>query len=111
MAILYDNSLCNMYIKTYSNADMFISTPGFDVYLISNYESPLNLTNLVSYWSFDNTLIDHVTGLNPIGGTGYSYTFDRHSKPSSAISFNNGYLQLQNDVYFYGDFTVTVWVV
>ena len=110
MAILFENSLCNIYTKTYSNQNMFTSSTGYDVYLISNYESPLNLTNLVSYWSFDNTLIDHVTGLNPIGGTGYSYTFDRHGKSLSAISFNNGYLHLQNDVYFYADFTVTGFI-
>ena len=66
--------------------------------------------SLINHWKFDNTLTDSITGLNPINSAGYIYTTDRHGITLSAVYLNNGYLQVQNGVYFSGDFTFSAWI-
>jgi len=89
MAILSQNTNCNIYIQTYLNQSMFTTSPDSDIYFIQNYQQQsINITsNLVSYWTFDNNLFDYVTGNWVINGTGYSFVNDRHGRQLSAILF------------------------
>ena len=79
MAILSQNINCYIYMKTYLNQSMFTSSSNSDVYLISNYQQPsINETSgLVSYWTFDDNLLDYITGNRATNGGGYSFVNDR----------------------------------
>jgi hypothetical protein len=43
-------------------------------------------------------------------GSNHAYTTDRFGVSNSAISFNSGYYNLPNGIYFKGDFTISAWV-
>ena len=38
------------------------------------------------------------------------FTTNKYYKPNSAIYLNDGYIKVSDDVYFYQDFTISVWI-
>ena len=38
------------------------------------------------------------------------FTTNKYFKPNSAIHLNRGYLTIPNGIYFYQDFTISVWI-
>ena len=64
---------------------------------------------LINHWPMSN-LSDIIGGADLFNGTNYEFTNDRFSNPGSSILFNNGYLTIPPNVYFNGDFSITLWV-
>jgi hypothetical protein len=57
-----------------------------------------------------SNLNDVISGANFYNGVSFSFVADRFNIPNSAISLDNGYLQVPAGVYFNGDFTFIAWV-
>jgi hypothetical protein len=76
--------------------------------LNTNY---IQTNDLIHYWPFGNSLIDVIGGLNLYGGINNGLSFDKQSKPLSAISLMSGYYQAPASTYFYGgEFSIMAWV-
>ena len=76
-------------------------------YTNANY---INMSGLINYWSFCSILEDSVGQSHLFGANHSARTFDRFGSPSSALDLFNGFVQVPPGVYFYGDYTVTVWL-
>jgi len=57
-----------------------------------------------------NNLSDVMSGANLYGGLNYYFAPDRFGLPSSAVYFNQGFLQVPSGIYFSGEFTFTAWI-
>jgi hypothetical protein len=57
-----------------------------------------------------SNLNDVVGKANLYDGVDYEFVNDRFCQPNSSIHLNQGNLQVPKDVYFSGDFTVTLWI-
>jgi hypothetical protein len=57
-----------------------------------------------------NNLSDVMSGANLYGGSNYYFAPDRFGLPSSAVYFNQGFLQVPSGIYFSGEFTFTAWI-
>ena len=55
-------------------------------------------------------LNDLINETNLCDGINYLFTTDRLGVKNSAISFQNGYLQMLGDIYFNYDFTLITWI-
>ena len=53
---------------------------------------------------------DTVGGANMYNGYNVEFVKDRFGNPNSAIKFSDGYYQVPPDIYFKGDFSVSVWL-
>ena len=61
-------------------------------------------------WLFNNNYNDSVTGLGPLSTSSSSFVSDRFNNANSAVHFNYGYIQVQNGIYFSGDFSALGWM-
>ena len=66
---------------------------------------------MINYWPFEGNLIDLVGGKDMKMGQSASFTNDRNEKSSSALDLKVGNVQVPDGVYFYGDFTITSWIM
>ena len=68
---------------------------------------------MINYWPIENNVNDVIDGANMIGPTpagSATLTADRFGNVNSAIHFNNSYYTVPSGIYFYGDFTLAVWL-
>ena len=70
----------------------------------------LFLGDLINYWPFTGDLNDEIGESHLKIGENANLVEDRFGNPKSAIRLNNGYLIAPSGTYFYGDFTLTVWI-
>ena len=106
---IIDSSNCSIYIRNYLNESNLIYSPTSTIYLKTSYH--IN-QYLIHYWPFNgdyrnliaNTNLDQTSGLN------FELVTDRFGRSNSSLYLNNGYLRAPDDVYIYGDFTLTSWV-
>ena len=105
------NLICKFYIGN-KNSYLLIDSNEYDTYIYLDYKLKNGTLNdyLTNHWTFDNNLNDVVSGANLYGPSSYSFTSDRYNNKNSAIKFNPGYLNIPNGIYFYGDFTISIWV-
>ena len=124
---LYNATLrTNCYIGSYSSTQsmanayfddlMFFNTAlsSSQVQTVMNVYIP-NMFNIISnsvtdQWSFNNNIVDSVTGLSLINPTNIQFVSDRTGAPNSAIYINNGSLLAPTATYFSGDFSITAWI-
>lgn len=109
---IYENQMCRLYIKPYGDESDLVESFNSFIYLNQDYFSLITDLNhdLIHYWPLNNNLNDIVSNYNLIGGLNYNYILDRFNERFSAVYLNNGYLQAPSGVYFFGNFTVSVWV-
>ena len=74
-------------------------------------------TSIVSrfnnYWSFNNNLIDQVTGKVLIEMQNVSFTDNRFGEPNKALAFNEGNVKIDtymNSVQFLVEYSISLWV-
>jgi hypothetical protein len=73
---------------------------------------------LINYWPFNSDTLDHVGQANMTdgflsGSLNNSYTYldqDRFGHPNSALNLNNWFKTLSDGAYFYGDFSISLWI-
>lgn len=65
---------------------------------------------LVYYWPIFDNVKDLIGGAHMVLGTSASLAMDRYGNERSAISLNNGFYTVPDNIYFNSDFTITVWV-
>ena len=65
---------------------------------------------LINHWPIDNHVNDTVSKANMYNGVNVEFVEDRFKIAKSAIRFSVGSYQLKPDVYFNGDFTISLWV-
>jgi hypothetical protein len=110
MAII-ENQICRLYIKSFGDESSLVESNNSEIFLNREYfslNSDMNY-HLTHYWPFNNNLYDVVSN-NDLTGVKFTYFRDRFQDNFYAVYLNKGYLQAPSGIYFYGDFTVSVWV-
>jgi hypothetical protein len=105
--VIIENQICRLYIKWTFGVD--------ESYLVESNNSEIFLNqehdeSMIHYWPFNNNLNDVASNNDLIEGHNFSFTVDRFKNKYSAVYLKDGYLQVPSGIYFYGDFTVSVWV-
>lgn len=72
---------------------------------------PYPLNGLIHYWPIAKDTTDYLTNsvLQPTP-TSFVYGTNRFDRVFTSLIINGNYFKLPNRIYFYGDFTVTVWI-
>jgi hypothetical protein len=69
------------------------------------------ITNgLTNHWSFDKNTFDLIGKAHASPTFNTMFTLDKNNKPNSAIYLNDGFLTVPQGVYFYQEFTISVWI-
>ena len=65
----------------------------------------------MNFWPIDNNLVDMVGACCPMAelSGGAEFISDRFQNTASAISLNGGYWAARSNIYFCGEFAVTLW--
>jgi hypothetical protein len=71
---------------------------------------PNKLNKLINYWPINGNAKDIIGGADMNGLVNATFTADRNGKENSAIRFQNGYAQVPPGVYFYGEFSIMMWI-
>lgn len=108
---IYKSSIKSCYL--FENITYFELTSDSIIYqYISQQKCSADpfLKDLTYYWKFNNDYNEEISGTKLQPGLSTSFVNDRFNNYQSALFLNNGYTTAPSLVYFYKDFSVSVWV-
>lgn len=82
------------------------------IFLVNSQEENGFITSesLQNYYPFNSDIIDVLNEKDLYGGKNWVLINDRNRNNNSAISFNNGFLEMPVGTYISGDFTIMFWI-
>lgn len=106
--ISFKQSSCKLFKTVKYSLSVSTTSPILYEKIDIDYSSINNY--LTHYWPLNGNLNDIIGGSHYYNLVSGSFVNDRLNSPLSALNINYGTAQAPSDIYFDGDFTVSLWV-